>query len=153
MRSLVQLERASRRTSSRHLLQRYTYTCKSAVHESFSECFEKENDSGDTDDVRVTIWFHQDVAAKIIAFANQSSRAVCVLSAMGSVSRVDLRHPGDTSPMSRVHTSQPYKSPAIYEVNTRQRNHNLNHFLNAFLVGRIPHELGWICRETIIITF
>lgn len=57
----------------------------------------------------------EDVAAKIIAFANQSSRAVCVLSAMGSVSRVDLRHPGDTSPMSRVHTSQPYRNPAIYE--------------------------------------
>ncbi|CAL5070878.1 unnamed protein product [Urochloa decumbens] len=59
----------------------------------------------------------EDVAAKIAAFANQSSRAVCVLSAMGSVSRVVLRHPGDASPMSRVHPSQsqPYKNPAIYE--------------------------------------
>ncbi|CAN6236714.1 unnamed protein product [Urochloa humidicola] len=57
----------------------------------------------------------EDVAGKITAFANQSSRAVCVLSAMGSVSRAVLRHPGDASPMSRVHTSQPYKNPAIYE--------------------------------------
>nr|CAB3486229.1 unnamed protein product [Digitaria exilis] len=57
----------------------------------------------------------EDVAAKIADFAKQSSRAVCVLSAMGSVSRVVLRHPGDASPMSRVHTSQPYKNPAIYE--------------------------------------
>lgn len=61
-------------------------------------------------------WFCQDVAAKIADFAKQSSKAVCVLSAMGSVSRVVLRHPGDASPMSRVHTSQPYKNPAIYEV-------------------------------------
>nr|CAB3488728.1 unnamed protein product [Digitaria exilis] len=57
----------------------------------------------------------EDVAAKIADFAKQSSRAVCVLSAMGSVSRVVLRHPGDASPMSRVHASQPYKNPAIYE--------------------------------------
>ncbi|GJN01276.1 hypothetical protein PR202_ga18529 [Eleusine coracana subsp. coracana] len=57
----------------------------------------------------------EDVAAKIIAFANQSSKAVCVLSAMGSVSRVVLRHPADASPMSRVHASTPYKNPAIYE--------------------------------------
>ncbi|WVZ87754.1 hypothetical protein U9M48_034343 [Paspalum notatum var. saurae] len=61
----------------------------------------------------------EDVAAKIGAFASQSSRAVCVLSAMGSVSRVVLRHPADGSPMSRLHTSpqqqQPYKNPAVYE--------------------------------------
>ncbi|CAN6269825.1 unnamed protein product [Urochloa humidicola] len=57
----------------------------------------------------------EDVAGKITAFANQSSRAVCILSAMGAVSRVVLRHPGDASPMSRVQTSQPYKNPAIYE--------------------------------------
>ena len=63
----------------------------------------------------------QDVAAKIAAFANQSSRAVCVLSATGSVSRVVLRHPGDASPMTRVHSSPPYKNPAIYEVRA-QRN-------------------------------
>jgi hypothetical protein len=63
-------------------------------------------------------WFRQDVAAKIVAFATQSSRAVCVLSAMGSVSRAVLRHPADGSPMARVHASpQPYNnSPAIYEV-------------------------------------
>jgi len=40
---------------------------------------------------------------------------VCVLSATGSVSRVVLRHPGDASPMTRVHSSPPYKNPAIYE--------------------------------------
>ncbi|TVU16652.1 hypothetical protein EJB05_40227 [Eragrostis curvula] len=57
----------------------------------------------------------EDVAAKIVAFANQSSKAVCVLSATGSVSRVVLRHPADGSPMSRVHASAPYKNPAIYE--------------------------------------
>ncbi|CAD6342243.1 unnamed protein product [Miscanthus lutarioriparius] len=59
----------------------------------------------------------EDVAAKIVAFATQSSRAVCVLSAMGSVSRAVLRHPADGSPMARVHASpQPYKNnPAIYE--------------------------------------
>ncbi|KAL6651649.1 hypothetical protein ACP70R_010574 [Stipagrostis hirtigluma subsp. patula] len=58
----------------------------------------------------------EDVAGKIVAFANQSSRAVCVLSAMGSVSRVVLRHPADASPMSRVHASPTYKNnPAIYE--------------------------------------
>ncbi|XP_062184573.1 AT-hook motif nuclear-localized protein 9-like [Phragmites australis] len=57
----------------------------------------------------------EDVAGKIAAFVNQSSRAVCVLSAMGSVSRVVLRHPADASPMSRVHASQPYKNPSIYE--------------------------------------
>ncbi|KAL5650645.1 hypothetical protein ACJX0J_041454, partial [Zea mays] len=59
----------------------------------------------------------EDVAAKIVAFATQSSRAVCVLSAMGSVSRAVLRHPADGSPMARVHASpQPYNnSPAIYE--------------------------------------
>jgi len=66
-------------------------------------------------------YFDQDVAAKIAAFANQSSRAVCVLSATGSVSRVVLRHPGDASPMTRVHSSPPYKNPAIYEVRA-QRN-------------------------------
>jgi hypothetical protein len=53
------------------------------------------------------------VVAKIAAFANHSAKAVCVLSATGSVSRVVLRHPADASPMSRVHE---YKSPAIYEV-------------------------------------
>ncbi|OEL29783.1 AT-hook motif nuclear-localized protein 13 [Dichanthelium oligosanthes] len=63
----------------------------------------------------ITVSPSEDVMAKIVAFANQSSRAVCVLSAMGSVSRVILRHPGDASPMSRVHTPQPYKNPAIYE--------------------------------------
>jgi len=59
----------------------------------------------------------EDVAAKIVAFATQSSRAVCVLSAMGSVSRAVLRHPADGSPMARVHASpQPYNNnPAIYE--------------------------------------
>lgn len=59
----------------------------------------------------------EDVAAKIVAFASQSSRAVCVLSAMGAVSRVVLRHPADASPLSRLHASpqQPYKNPAIYE--------------------------------------
>ncbi|KAJ1273544.1 hypothetical protein BS78_06G289400 [Paspalum vaginatum] len=67
----------------------------------------------------------EDVAAKIAAFASQSSRAVCVLSATGSVSRVVLRHPADGSPMSRLHTSpqqqqqqqqqQLYKNPAVYE--------------------------------------
>ncbi|KAL5215124.1 hypothetical protein ABZP36_004276 [Zizania latifolia] len=59
----------------------------------------------------------EDVAGKIVAFANQSSRAVCVLSATGSVSRVVLRHSADgASAMSRVvHASAHYKSPAIYE--------------------------------------
>ncbi|KAG8066771.1 hypothetical protein GUJ93_ZPchr0004g38738 [Zizania palustris] len=60
----------------------------------------------------------EDVAGKIVAFANQSSRAVCVLSAMGSVSRVVLRHSADgaASAMSRVvHASAHYKGPAIYE--------------------------------------
>ncbi|XP_062227185.1 AT-hook motif nuclear-localized protein 9-like isoform X2 [Phragmites australis] len=57
----------------------------------------------------------EDVAGKIVAFANQSSRAVCVLSAMGSVSRVVLRHPADASPMPRAHAPPPYKNPAIYE--------------------------------------
>ncbi|NP_001132694.2 uncharacterized protein LOC100194172 [Zea mays] len=58
----------------------------------------------------------EDVAAKIVAFASQSSKAVCVLSAMGSVSRAVLRHPADGSPMARVHASpQPYKNPAVYE--------------------------------------
>lgn len=63
----------------------------------------------------ITVPPSEDVAAKIAAFANQSSRAVCVLSATGSVSRVVLRHPGDASPMTRVHSSPPYKNPAIYE--------------------------------------
>ncbi|RLM65444.1 AT-hook motif nuclear-localized protein 9-like [Panicum miliaceum] len=63
----------------------------------------------------ITVSPSEDVAAKIAAFANQSSRAVCVLSATGSVSRVVLRHPGDASPMTRVHSSPPYKNPAIYE--------------------------------------
>jgi predicted DNA-binding protein with PD1-like motif len=49
-----------------------------------------------------------------VAFANHSSRAVCVLSATGSVSRVVLRHPADGA-MSRVHASSHYKNPAIYE--------------------------------------
>ncbi|KAL5215669.1 hypothetical protein ABZP36_007070 [Zizania latifolia] len=58
----------------------------------------------------------EDVAGKIVAFAHQSSRAVCVLSAIGSVSRVVLRHPADdAAAMTRVHSSAPYKSPAIYE--------------------------------------
>ncbi|XP_040378993.1 AT-hook motif nuclear-localized protein 9-like [Oryza brachyantha] len=59
----------------------------------------------------------EDVAGKIVAFANHSSRAVCVLSATGSVSRVVLRHPADgaAAAMSRVHGSSPYKNPAIYE--------------------------------------
>ncbi|KAF0908459.1 hypothetical protein E2562_025425 [Oryza meyeriana var. granulata] len=60
----------------------------------------------------------EDVAGKIVAFANHSSRAVCVLSATGSVSRVVLRHPADgatAAAMSRVHASSLYKSPAIYE--------------------------------------
>ncbi|BAF16220.1 AT-hook motif nuclear-localized protein 9 [Oryza sativa Japonica Group] len=56
----------------------------------------------------------EDVAGKIVAFANHSSRAVCVLSATGSVSRVVLRHPADGA-MSRVHASSHYKNPAIYE--------------------------------------
>ena len=63
-----------------------------------------------------TVFNYQDVAGKIVAFANQSSRAVCVLSAMGSVSRVVLRHPADASPMPRAHEPPPYKNPAIYEV-------------------------------------
>ncbi|XP_037480084.1 AT-hook motif nuclear-localized protein 9-like [Triticum dicoccoides] len=49
----------------------------------------------------------EDVAGKIAAFANQSPRAVCVLSAMGSVSRAVLRHPADHPPS--------YNNPAIYE--------------------------------------
>uniref|UniRef100_A0A0D9WBD2 AT-hook motif nuclear-localized protein n=1 Tax=Leersia perrieri TaxID=77586 RepID=A0A0D9WBD2_9ORYZ len=57
----------------------------------------------------------EDVAGKIVAFANHSSRAVCVLSATGSVSRVVLRQPSDGSAMSRVHASPYNKSPAIYE--------------------------------------
>lgn len=57
----------------------------------------------------------QDVAGKIAAFATQSPRAVCVLSAMGSVSRVVLRHPADhASSVSRAPPS--YNNPAIYEV-------------------------------------
>ncbi|KXG27470.1 AT-hook motif nuclear-localized protein 9-like [Sorghum bicolor] len=66
----------------------------------------------------ITVSPSEDVAAKIVAFATQSSRAVCVLSAMGSVSRAVLRHPADGSPMARVHAAspQPYKNnPAIYE--------------------------------------
>ncbi|VAH54692.1 unnamed protein product [Triticum turgidum subsp. durum] len=50
----------------------------------------------------------EDVAGKIAAFASQSPRAVCVLSAMGSVSRAVLRHPADHPPS--------YNNPAIYEV-------------------------------------
>ncbi|KAL6844325.1 hypothetical protein ACP4OV_025998 [Aristida adscensionis] len=58
----------------------------------------------------------EDVAGKIVAFASQSSRAVCVLSVMGAVSRAVLRHPADASPVSRVHASPTYKNnPAIYE--------------------------------------
>ncbi|KAF7005183.1 hypothetical protein CFC21_020326 [Triticum aestivum] len=49
----------------------------------------------------------EDVAGKIAAFASQSPRAVCVLSAMGSVSRAVLRHPADHPPS--------YNNPAIYE--------------------------------------
>ncbi|KQJ85386.1 AT-hook motif nuclear-localized protein 9 [Brachypodium distachyon] len=56
----------------------------------------------------------EDVAGKIAAFATQSPRAVCVLSAMGSVSRVVLRHPADhASSVSRAPPS--YNNPAIYE--------------------------------------
>uniref|UniRef100_A0A453DIA4 AT-hook motif nuclear-localized protein n=1 Tax=Aegilops tauschii subsp. strangulata TaxID=200361 RepID=A0A453DIA4_AEGTS len=50
----------------------------------------------------------EDVAGKIAAFASQSPRAVCVLSAMGSISRAVLRHPADHPPS--------YNNPAIYEV-------------------------------------
>lgn len=49
----------------------------------------------------------EDVAGKIAAFASQSPRAVCVLSAMGSVSRAVLRHPADHPPS--------YNNPSIYE--------------------------------------
>ncbi|KAF7020034.1 hypothetical protein CFC21_033159 [Triticum aestivum] len=49
----------------------------------------------------------EDVAGKIAAFASQSPRAVCVLSAMGSISRAVLRHPADHPPS--------YNNPAIYE--------------------------------------
>ena len=84
------------------------------------------NNSRHTDGQR-WIHFHQDVAAKIVAFATQSSRAVCVLSAMGSVSRAVLRHPADGSPMARVHAAspQPYKNnPAIYEVRAQWQCNN-----------------------------
>ena len=111
MRSPVQLERVSLRTSSQRLLQRYVHS---------SECSKKQNAAPiwARRHTEVHRWFRQDVAAKIVAFATQSSRAVCVLSAMGSVSRAVLRHPADGSPMARVHASpQPYKNnPAIYEV-------------------------------------
>lgn len=108
MLSPVQLERASLPTSSQHLLQRYARNaswnnptwipfCSSVILLQLTKLTNKSYQSPS-----------QDVAGKIAAFASQSPRAVCVLSAMGSVSRAVLRHPADHPPS--------YNNPSIYEV-------------------------------------
>jgi hypothetical protein len=58
----------------------------------------------------------QDVAGKIASFANQSTRAVCVLSAMGSVSRAVLRHPADHASSVSMAPPSYNNNPSIYEV-------------------------------------
>uniref|UniRef100_A0ACD5WQY2 Uncharacterized protein n=1 Tax=Avena sativa TaxID=4498 RepID=A0ACD5WQY2_AVESA len=62
----------------------------------------------------------EDVAGKIAAFASHSTRAVCVLSAMGSVSRALLRHPADHAssmppPPSYNNNNNNNNNPSIYE--------------------------------------
>ncbi|KAF7012479.1 hypothetical protein CFC21_026667 [Triticum aestivum] len=64
----------------------------------------------------------EDVAGKIAAFASQSPRAVCVLSAMGSVSRAVLRHPADHPPS--YNNSAIYEG--LYEILSLSGSYNLN---------------------------
>uniref|UniRef100_A0ACD5YC46 Uncharacterized protein n=1 Tax=Avena sativa TaxID=4498 RepID=A0ACD5YC46_AVESA len=57
----------------------------------------------------------EDVAGKVAAFASQSTRAVCVLSAMGAVSRAVLRHPADHASMAAPPSYNNNNNPSIYE--------------------------------------
>jgi hypothetical protein len=58
----------------------------------------------------------QDVAGKIAAFVSQSPRAVCVLSAMGSISRAVLRNLGDHASSAAMAPPSYNNNPSIYEV-------------------------------------
>ncbi|XP_051219415.1 AT-hook motif nuclear-localized protein 10 [Lolium perenne] len=57
----------------------------------------------------------EDVAGKIAAFVSQSPRAVCVLSAMGSISRAVLRNLGDHASSAAMAPPSYNNNPSIYE--------------------------------------
>ncbi|KAK4396456.1 AT-hook motif nuclear-localized protein 1 [Sesamum angolense] len=62
---------------------------------SLGELFSKTA-GGDFTPHVVTVYTGEDVAGKILTFAQKGSRGVCVLSANGSVSNVTIRQPGSS---------------------------------------------------------
>ena len=46
--------------------------------------------------IEILLWHLQDVAAKILSFAQKGPRGICVLSANGAVSNVTIRQPGSS---------------------------------------------------------
>ncbi|CAM0901654.1 unnamed protein product [Alopecurus aequalis] len=104
----------------------------------------------------------EDVAGKIAAFANQSPRAVCVLSAMGSVSRAVLRHPADhASSVSMAPPSYNNNPSSIYEgwyeilslsgsYNLTEAQQNQSEGLSVTLCSPERHVIGGVLGGALV---
>lgn len=103
----------------------------------------------------------EDVAGKIAAFASQSPRAVCVLSAMGSVSRAVLRHPADHAASVSMAPPSYNNNPSIYEglyeilslsgsYNLNEGQQNQSDGLSVTLCSQERHVIGGVLGGALV---